>query len=709
VSGRRGDARGAGSRRITGAGCSPRAQRARLVLLVVVVAGGLLALVTRCAYLQVLKAPELLDQARSQQESTITLDPLRGPILDRNGKELAVSLDVDSAFAEPMTIGDPAAAARRLAPVLGVPASDLRARLDSDRHFVWLKRKITPEVRQRLEALRLRGVGFARESRRYYPKQTLAAHLLGACGMDNQGLGGLEFAYDSEIKGTPGQILALRDGRGGRVLDRQRRDPTTGLGLVLTVDEVIQYVVERELDGVMQATSATGAAAVVLRPATGEVLALASRPTFDPNNYPAAREEARRNRATTDFYEPGSAFKIVTAAAALDLRRVHPREVIWCENGSIVVARHRFDEDRRPFGNLTFAEVLAKSSNVGAIKVARRLAPREFMDYIRGFGFGHRTGIDLPGESPGMLRDIPEWSGLSHASLAMGQEIGVTAVQLAAMVSAIAHDGVWLRPRVVRETLSPDGGRSPGRAGEPLARRVVSQTTARTLRQILKTVTTEGTGQLAAVPGYTVGGKTGTAQKVDASGRYARGKYVSWFAGFAPADDPALAIVVMVDEPRGPKFHGGDVSAPVFSRIALPALQYLGVPPDGEKTLVLDPSANAWARAEDELDRSDTKGRTPSTLPAVRRTGAAKRARDSRTGTVRAATFAIPGRAEADDEPAGRSTMPDLTGLSLRQASETLAAAGLVCRNRLSGSRVTGQEPPPGSPIGPGVPCTVTY
>src|SRR5438093_6216588 len=648
--GSKGAARRSARRSADGQGA--RSQRARLVLLVAAVAVGLLAIFGRCAHLQIIRAPELLDQARAQQERTITLDPLRGPILDRNGKELAVSLDVDSVFAAPAEVDDPAAAARRLSAVVGVPASELRERLSSDRHFVWIKRKITPDIRKRLESLKIRGIGFVRESRRYYPKRALAAHLVGACGMDNQGLDGLEFMYDGAIRGTPGRLVALRDGRGGRVLDRELKEPTPGFGLSLTVDEVIQYTVERALDEAMAATRAEGATVVVLRPQTGEVLALASRPTFDPNSYADARESARRNRATTDYYEPGSTFKVVTAAAALDAGRVHPKEIIWCENGSIVVAKHRFREDRLPYGNLTFTEVLAKSSNVGAIKVASRLRPEEFISYIKGFGFGRKSAIDLPGESPGMLRDVSEWSGLSQASLAMGQEIGVTTLQLAAMMGAVANDGVWMPPRIVQALLPAQGGHAPvplgdaasptraDQGGFPAAdtgspaggparaggaasspRRVVSERTARALRAMLQMVTTEGTGKAASVPGYTVGGKTGTAQKVDQSGRYAHGKYVSWFAGFVPAGRPALAIVVMVDEPKGAKFHGGDVAAPVFARIAQPTLMYLKVPPDHEDPLVFDRSLRASVASED--DGGSDGGADAGSVQRVRRERAA--------------------------------------------------------------------------------------
>jgi cell division protein FtsI/penicillin-binding protein 2 len=679
-------------------------RQARLVVLIVGVATGLLALLARCAYLQVIKAPDLLDLARSQQERTITLDPPRGPILDRHGKELAISLDVDSVFAVPGEIESPAAAAQRLQPLLGLKTSDLRERLgDTDRHFVWLKRKITPQLRARIESLDLDGVGFARESRRFYPKRTLAAHVLGSCGIDNQGLAGLEFAYDGTVRGTPGRILALRDGRGGRVLDRSRVDPAPGMGLVLAVDEVIQHVAERELDAVMAETSADGATVVALRPQTGEVLALASRPTFDPNDFGSAPEGARRNRAVSDYYEPGSTFKVVGAAAALDSGRVHPDEVIWCENGSIVVARHRFDEDRLPFGNLTFTEVLAKSSNVGAIKVARRLKPGDFLDSIRLFGFGRKTGIELPGESPGMVRDLSGWSGLSHASLAIGQEIGVTTVQLASMMGAIANNGVWVRPRLVLGTFA-EGDRRGLRPAEPLpGRRVISENTARSLRDMLRSVTTEGTGHAAAVPGYSVAGKTGTAQKIDATGRYSRGRYVSWFAGVVPSGEPALAIVVMVDEPKGSKFHGGDVSAPVFSRIALAALKTLDVPPDRERTLVFDRSLRASSREGGPRRRPAAHRATRSVvttasavIPAVQRLGATRRpaTRPPALGAS-ALSASVP--------------MPDLTGLSLRRATETLATLGLACANEHAGPRVTRQQPGPGSPIGPGAVCTLVF
>jgi cell division protein FtsI (penicillin-binding protein 3) len=715
------------------AGCHPARRRARLILVAAGASAGFLALAGRCAQLQILDAKALLERARSQRERTITLDPPRGTILDRAGRELALSLEVDSAFADPSAVGDPEAAARRLAPVLGLKASELRSRLAADRSFVWLRRKIDPGLRRRIEALGMRGIGFVRESRRYYPKRTLAAHVVGACGIDNQGLAGLEFAYDAAVKGVPGRMRFVLDGRGARVLDRSRTEATPGQGLLLTVDEVIQHHLERELDAVMAAARPRGAAAVVLRPQTGEILALASRPTFDPNGYSATREEARRNRAVSDYYEPGSTFKVITAAAALDLGRVRPNEAIWCENGSIVVARHRFSEDRRPFGSLTFTEVLARSSNVGAIKVARRLEASEWHAAISAFGFGRRTGIDLPGESPGMLRDPADWSGLSQASLAIGQEVGATTVQLAAALGAVANDGVWVRPRVVEALVAADGRRLPPRTGgERDRRRVIAGSTARALRRMLQAVTTAdgGTGRAAAVPGYSVAGKTGTAQKVDQSGRYARGRYVSWFAGLVPAADPALVIVVMVDEPRGPRFHGGDVAAPVFARVALPALRYLQVPPDGQGTLLFDRSGRAAAGAEAgapfEASAVGAARATAAPAGAVRALDERPGGFEERPGVVvaRAAGPARLAPALAARPPDGRheaaaappaagpraaGVMPDLEGMSLRQATETLAAAGIACQNLKAGPRVTRQHPAAGTAVGAVDECRVVF
>jgi cell division protein FtsI (penicillin-binding protein 3) len=718
--------RGRGRRRDRALVPTDRARRARLALLAAAVAFGFAALALRCLDLQVLRAASLVSLANAQHDREITLDPRRGPILDRNGNELAMSLEVDSVYADPSEIEDAGAAARRLAPVLGMKPGELKEKLDSDRRFVWLRRKIDPDLRKRVESLDLRGVAFVRESKRYYPKQDLAAHMVGSCGLDNQGLAGLEYAFNERFTGTPGRLEFLRDGRGRSVLDRSRVDPVPGDGMQLTIDENVQHIAERELDQAMKETNADGATIVVLRPQTGEVLALANRPGFDPNDFGKASESARHDRAVSDFYEPGSTFKVITAAAALDAGKVRPNEVIYCENGSYFVARHRFHEDRLPFGDLTFTDVLAKSSNIGTIKVAQRMSSPAFLDAIRRFGFGRSTALELPGESPGLLEKLNHWSGLSHASIAMGQEIGVTPIQLAAALGAIANDGVYNPPHVIASFLSPDGSRkAPERDPDDVPHRAVSADTARTLRQMLMSVTTDGTGKAAQVSGYTTGGKTGTAQKIDpATRRYMHGKYVAWFAGFVPAASPALVLVVMVDEPRGAKTHGGEVAAPVFSRVAEPVLRYLGVPPDRDGTLVIDPSLRAAAPQGDRAVAATLRLRAagpdravgPDRPAAPDRAGAAGRAPSSATAPhpplpVRASVLPMPLTVSRQTEGGdnGFQTMPDLTGLSLRQATEALAGLGLSCSSQRGGPRVARQTPEPGAPIVPGTRCTVFY
>jgi cell division protein FtsI (penicillin-binding protein 3) len=674
-------------------------RRTRAAILAGALIAALAALGARCVQLQVFRSADLIALARAQHEGAVTLDPRRGPIYDRSGEELALSIDVDSVYADPMEVGDAGAASRRLAPVLGMKASEVRDKLDADKQFVWLRRKIDPEMRRRVEALKLPGIHFTGESKRFYPKRALAAHILGACGVDNQGLAGIEYAYNDHFTGTPGRLEFIRDGRGGRVLYEKDVDPVPGDGLVLTLDATIQHIAEREIDVEMQESGAEGAAVVVLRPQTGEVLALASRPGFDPN-VAGAIDNTRRNRVVTDFYEPGSTFKVITAATALDAGKVKPNEVIFCENGLYILNKRRIREDKLPFGDLTFTEVLAHSSNIGTVKVANRLSSTAFIESIQRFGFGTQSALELPGESPGLLRPLKRWTGFSQASIAIGQEVGVTPIQLAAAMGAIANDGVYNPPTILRAFVRPDGTRvSPERPADFGPHRAVSAQAARTLRQMLESVTTDGSGKAALVPGYSTAGKTGTAQKIDPeTHRYAPGRYAAWFAGFVPAMEPALVIVVMVDEPKGLHRHGGDVSAPVFSRIAEPVLQYLQVPPDGDGALVID----APLTAKNELPR---RLAPPKAVPASRK-GAkgAGAAGDQDANTVPAPAnasmlgFVVPITTKAAPATAP-GTMPDVTGLSLRQAIETLATLGLNCVTERTGPRVSRQVPPPGTPV----------
>jgi len=664
----------------------------RVTNLVIGLGCALAAIELRLIQVQILQSPTLRAAARSQQETVITLDPKRGPIYDRNGRELALSVDVDSVYADPSEIANPTLAARKLAPVLRVRFEDLRARLKSGRRFAWVQRKITPAQRRSVEKLGLKGVYFVRESKRFYPKGTLAAHVLGYAGVDNQGLDGIEYSQDVVARGTPGFLIALRDGRGRRALGQSERPPTTGSAVVLSLDEVIQHLAERELERTVLDHHARGGSVIVMRPDTGEVLAMANRPTFDPNVYGDYPAESRQNRSIGALYEPGSTFKIVTAGAALEEKKVTPSTVIYCEHGSIKIGKFTIKEDRLPFDYLSVAQIVEKSSNVGSIKLATMMSGSVFYRHITDFGFGQSTGIDLPGEAKGILRSPEQWSGLSHASLAIGQEVGVTALQSVSAMAAVANGGILRRPWIVAGLIAEDGTQTrPARSADP-GRRVLSPDTAASLTAILEQVVTEGTGKAAILPGYRVAGKTGTAQKIDETGRYSRGKYVASFAAFVPSRNPALAIIVVVDEPHG-GFHGGEIAAPTFSRIALPALQYLGVMPE-EGGVVLNRNVEIQAALKSfESMPIIPRSRLSATSPTV----------------VRPARFVplIPREVRRRPEPEAQeiAEMPDLSGRSLREANVMLAQMGLVPQLSGRGSVVGSQDPPPGAEVTSGSTC----
>jgi len=668
----------------------------RVTTLVCALGCALLVVLLRLVQLQVFQAPRLRAAAQSQQEASIQLDPKRGPIYDRNGRELALSVEVDSVYAEPTRIANPTTAARSLSRVLGVGFEDLRAKLKSGKYFVWVRRKITPAQRKAVERLGIHGIGFVKESKRYYPKGSLAAHVLGYAGIDNQGLAGIESSQDREVRGEPGMIYALRDGRGGHALATRERPPRAGRSVVLSLDEVIQHISEKELDAVVTEHRARGGTAIVMRPDTGEILALANRPTFDPNAYLDYSGEARRNRAISEIYEPGSTFKVVTAGAALEEKKVTPATVVYCEHGAIRIGRTTMKEDRLPYDYLTVQQIVEKSSNVGAIKLALMMSSSAFHRHLTDFGFGQPTGIDLPGETGGILRPPRNWSGLSQAALAIGQEVGVTPLQSVTAVAAVANGGILRRPWIVAGLVGEDGTVSRSvRSADP-GRRILSPETASALTAMLERVVTDGTGKAAAVPGYPVAGKTGTAQKIDESGRYSNGKYVASFMGFVPARDPALAIIVVVDEPHN-GFHGGEIAAPVFARIALPSLQYLGVMP-GEGGVVLNRGAEIQASL-----------RSFESMPSLSPGSAARRPRRSAEQPARFLPLArAESRARNAAEPREVAEMPDLSGRSLREATIMLSQMGLVHRIQGRGALVGSQNPAPGEEVRPGSLCSLT-
>ncbi len=533
--------------------------------------------------LQFLRSEQLQTSARAQQQQVITLDARRGLLYDRNGRELARSIEVDSLYGVPAQIEDPARTAAALAPALGIDRAAIPAlaeKLTGDKLFVWARRKISPKTRSDIEALSITGIGFVKEHKRFYPHGRLAAHVLGWVGMDNKGMDGIELALDERLGGTNGQFFALRDARRALFLKETRREPTPGNSVVLSIDQTIQHFAERELSRAIAETGSRAGSVIVMHPDTGDVLAMASEPTYSPNTASLFPEESRKNRAVVDAYEPGSTFKLITIAAALERGLVDPSELFDCQNGSIRVGRSLIRDHKR-FGILTASQILERSSNVGAIKIGLRLNPFDFHATIDRFGFGRKTGIALPGEARGLVREPGSWSGLSQASLSFGQEMALTPMQLVTAVNAVATGGLLRPPRLVLREVAPDGSIvSETRPGPE--RRVADESTMRTLTRMMTGVIEEGTATSAQIPGYSIAGKTGTAQKIGEDGRYSQDRFVASFVGFVPASRPALTILVVLDEPRGRLYHGGDIAAPVFQRIAMPSLRYLNVPPEND-------------------------------------------------------------------------------------------------------------------------------
>ena len=526
----------------------------------------------RLSYIQFFKSRYLSNIASQQHNLYIELEPVRGAIRDRNLKPLAFNVPSDSLYGSPRQIKNKEKVITGLKEILGLDESYLKSRLDRDKAFVWLARKISPEQVDRIKKLKLAGIGFIRESKRCYPNKNLASQEIGFAGLDNTGLEGLELSYDSYLKGSNGWAQALRDARQNTLLWEKIALPKDGHEIVLTIDEFIQFVAERELERVYKTFRALGASVIVMNPKTGEILAMANRPTYDPNRPQATGLDSRRNRALTDMFEPGSVFKIVTASAALEEGKFNESNRFFCENGSYRVANHIL-HDHQPHGWLTFSQVIAESSNIGTTKIAQALGGDLVYKYADLFGFGKKSGLDLPGEISGVLKETKNWSKTSIGAVPIGQEVGVTALQLVSAISVIANGGVLMKPFIVKEIRNSDGQTVKEFAPQKI-RRVISPPIAKRIKDILVMVTEEGTGQLAKVSYFKVAGKTGTSQKLEPNGAYSHSKHIASFIGFAPADDPLIAIVVTVDEPR-PYYFGGVVSAPVFKRIAQETVNYL--------------------------------------------------------------------------------------------------------------------------------------
>jgi len=647
--------------------------RLRIAFLLCIFSFLFLIVVGRAYQLQVLQSQKLAVLAERQHQRVVPLVPKRGILYDRKREELAISMDVDSVFAQPGKMENLAEAAKKIASVLGKRPEAVLKKLKEEKPFVWLERGITAEQRAAIEKHNLEGVDFLKEAKRFYPQRDVGAQVIGFAGLDSQGLEGIELGYDEFLKGEPGYILIAKDALGRPISpeDPGVRQSQEGCEAVLTLDRNIQYLVEKELKKAVQAASAKGGMAIVMNPKTGEILAMAGQPSFDPNRFSAYPSHLLKNRNITDVFEPGSTFKVFLLAAALEEGVASPKDVFFCENGAYPIGG-RVIHDTHKYGWLSLSEIIKVSSNIGASKVGKKLGRGKYHHYLKTFGFGSKTGIDLPGEISGFLPGPQHWSEVGLANISFGQGVSLTALQLTNALAAFANGGALMRPFVVKAVLNHEG--VVLKENRPkVIRQVVSPETARTVAAIMKTVTEEGgTGKAASVAGYEVAGKTGTAQKALANGKGYSDKRIGSFCGFVPAGDPQVVITVVIDEPEGIRY-GGVVAAPAFKAIAEQVLPYLGSYPKGTTYL---------------LAESKGKGIPPPVAES----------RPSDSGSP-----AGPG-----DSGETQGVMPDFSGKSIRQVLQMAQRLGLELKFVGSGKAVA-QTPPPGQVLQGGMKGTVRF
>ncbi|MGO0122015.1 stage V sporulation protein D [Desulfothermobacter acidiphilus] len=693
--------------------------RRRLALLFLCSVLFFTGLAGRLFWLQVVRGAELRREAQENRTRDIKVEARRGDIVDRNGRLLVTSISAESVAAFPPQVKDPAKAAAALAPLLEMPEDKLLEMLTRKQSFVWLKRKIDCYTAQKIKQLHLDGIELYEESRRQYLCGSLAAHVLGFVGIDNQGLAGVEKEYDSELQGKPGRIVIEKDAAGRDIPSALHHfyPPCPGDKLVLSIDETIQHFVERELDKVVTQYHPANAVIIVMDPKTGGILALGNRPTFDPDHWQKAPSEVwNRNLAIWQIYEPGSTFKIVTAAAALADGVVRPEDHFFCPGYIKVAGRiiHCWKEGGH--GDETFAQVIQNSCNVGFIQVGLKLGVQRFYNFIKAFGFGRPTGIDLPGEASGILIPEDKVTNLNLATMSIGQSIGVTPIQLITAAAAVANGGYLVRPHVVKEIVSPEGKVVKEISPQPV-RRVLPEAVAKELAKLLENVVLKGTGVNAYIKGYPVAGKTGTAQVVSPQGGYLPGKYVASFVGFAPVNDPRLVTLVVISEPHG-AYYGGEVAAPVFKAVMEDSLRYLGVPPQEG----MPGPAKPWYE-QAPVTR-------PVQVPSVVNLPVGEAVRQLKAAglsfilqgegnvvcsqvpqggaTVNAGTQVVLNLQAAPEGAGTEVTVPDLRGLGVRETAVLLEKLGLLLRPEGTGLAV-GQSPAPGTVVKRGTTVEVKF
>jgi len=731
------------------------------------------AIAGRLFWLQIVRHKEFVERAQKQQQRTFEVAPRRGVLYDRNLRELAMTVQADSIYAVPTEIGDKQAAARALASLVHTDPEDgstteaqIVARLDEGRNFAWIARRVSPQVAATVKALNMKGIFFQQEFARFYPDNQLASQVLGYVGTDDDGLGGLEEKFDSDLHGRPGLMYTAMDAR-RKILGSSEHDPEPGRNLVLTIDENIQFMAERALDHAMQKTQALNGTVVVQDAHTGQILALAIRPTFNPNRIRDTTPDMLRDHAVSDVYEPGSVFKLVTYSAALDQQVTTPNDMIDCQGGKITLAgRVIHDNQGEHYGLIPVHQALEVSSDVAAIKLALKVGPDRFYQYIRSFGFGTRSNVELPGETRGLLRPPAKWNGSSIGSIAIGQEVAVTPLQLVAMVSTIANGGTYLPPHILMQDETapaessaekidasqpaPHFVASPVKTGEDLpsplppgAHRVISTMAAAEMRKMMEGVVLFGTGKSAQLDGYSSAGKTGTAQKIDpVTHTYSKTMHIASFAGFAPVNDPAISVAVVIDSPKG-AYYGADVSAPVFAEVAQQVLEYLGVQHDidvrpvdlaskkdapikEDDTPVQGENIEALYEAANDLPSDDPLRATPAAnakaaAPAPSESAQAENSpAPAKTGapaqpspTASAASSPQPSK-PASSPPTntvviadtGQLRVPSLIGLPMREIIEQAGSSGLEVE--IAGNGIAREQAPAaGTMVPPGTKIVV--
>ena len=715
------------------------------------------AIVVRLFLLQIVRHQEYVERAQKQQQRTFEVAPRRGILYDRNLHELAMTVQADSIYADPSEIADKKEAARTLAAIVHTDPEDaqtgeeqIAGRLNAGHNFAWIARRVSTDAAAKVKALGMKGIYFQKEFERFYPDNEIAAQVLGYVGVDDTGLGGLEQKFEPKLHGVPGRMLAAMDAR-RRVLGSTASDPQPGQNLVLTIDSDIQFLAERALDHAMEKTHADNGTVVIQDVHTGQILALAIRPTFNPNQFRHTTPALLRDHAVSDVYEPGSTFKLVTYSAAIDQGVTRPDDLIDCQGGQITLNGRVIHDDKSDhYHVITVHEALEHSSDVAAVKLALKMGPDNFYKYIRDFGFGSRPGVELPGETRGLLRPVNRWGSTSIGSIAIGQEVGVTPLQLVSMVSTIANGGIYLPPHVLMPAPSipadANGEKSAAQPSAPKpmpirpdaelpnplpagAHRVISELSAAEMRKMMEGVVLYGTGKPAQLNGYSSGGKTGTAQKIDPRTHlYSKTMHIASFAGIAPVNNPVIAVAVVIDTPKGPSYYGTAVSAPVFAEVAQQVLEYLGVPHDIDVRVPKPPARPQKPTHEDDEDNqpdinalfaavndlpADDPLREPAPqvsaptaispaqpLASAKNKPASTEAVVTPTAPSAIAPPSTPTRAVVMN-PDSQLKVPALVGLPVRKVIETAAVAGLEVQVTGSGT-VREQAPAPGSMVGPG-------